>query len=318
MFIRHSIFCLAILCTTVSFAQGQPSKVKKQKTYTKTYPLSANEKVTLDNQFGELRIQTWNKNEILVKVDVTVQAHDEDAAEDLLKRITITDGRDKEGVAFKTTIAKVEKKGKVNEKNSQEIKINYQVFLPQQQPLVARNQFGPIILPDYRGLLKLDSQFGEVNAGYLSNVESIKLKFGSAQIAKITKGDINSEFSTLAIDEVAGDLRGNLQNTTTLLGLGTKLKKLQLKTSYSEVNLNLNKGLDAQYDLYLNHAQLKNKSSLTFSQTDAKKSNTSTYAGKWGSGGNEISLQVSFGSVTAGHGLKLPSKKSSSTTILTF
>ena len=65
---------LACLFTlTVSFAQDKERdepKFKKNKSYSKSYNLGSSDKVSLSNQFGEMKLVTWDKNEI--KVDVTI------------------------------------------------------------------------------------------------------------------------------------------------------------------------------------------------------------------------------------------------------
>ena len=51
-------------------------KFKKTKSYTKSHNLGGSDKVSLANQFGEMKLVTWDKNEI--KVDVTIFGKSDD------------------------------------------------------------------------------------------------------------------------------------------------------------------------------------------------------------------------------------------------
>ncbi|HEX5023984.1 MAG TPA: hypothetical protein VFV68_01875, partial [Agriterribacter sp.] len=54
-------------CVTV-LATNDPV-VEKRKNYSKSYTVASNESIALNNSFGEMKISTWDKNE--VKVDIT-------------------------------------------------------------------------------------------------------------------------------------------------------------------------------------------------------------------------------------------------------
>ncbi len=90
----HKLFVtLALLLTaTWSFA-GDGDKVEKKKSYSKSYPLSAGEKISLNNRFGEVKIATWDKMEVKVEVTITARAASDEKAQSILDGIHIEDGK---------------------------------------------------------------------------------------------------------------------------------------------------------------------------------------------------------------------------------
>jgi hypothetical protein len=75
---------------------------EKKKSYSKSYPVSGNDKISLTNSFGELRINTWDKNEVKVDVTITGKGSTDERAQEIIDRITIEDGKSSSGVYFKT------------------------------------------------------------------------------------------------------------------------------------------------------------------------------------------------------------------------
>src|SRR5689334_19165427 len=69
-------------------------KYKKTKSYSKSYSLSGSDKINLENQFGEMKLMTWDKNEIKVDVSITGKSDDESRAQQILDKISILDSKD--------------------------------------------------------------------------------------------------------------------------------------------------------------------------------------------------------------------------------
>ena len=97
---RFSLFLLAACISLQVVAGGDQSE--KKKSYSKSYPVSGNDKISLTNSFGELRINTWDKNEVKVDVTITGKGSTDERAQEIIDRITIEDGKSSSGVYFKT------------------------------------------------------------------------------------------------------------------------------------------------------------------------------------------------------------------------
>ena len=190
-----------LLSLSVSFAQDNEKKervepkFKKTKSYTKSYSLGSSDKISLYNQFGEMKITTWDKNEVKVDATITGKSDDEARAQVILDRISITDAKDGGTVSFKTKFADDNKDDKKTwtkgEHHNEGMQIDYMVYLPSGNALNAENQFGKMIVPDIRGEAVLTSKFGSLTAGKISNAKEVSVEFGKADIAEESRTSRN-------------------------------------------------------------------------------------------------------------------------------
>ncbi|MEO6610596.1 MAG: hypothetical protein ABIT05_00635 [Chitinophagaceae bacterium] len=300
-------------------------KFKKNKTYSKSYSLGSSDKVSLSNQFGEMKLVTWDKNEVKVDVSITGKADDEQKAQEILDRISITDGKDGSTVWFKTKFADDKKEWSKKDKdkkeyNNQGMEINYLVYLPSGNALKAENQFGKMIVPDYRGEAELESQFGSLTAGKITNAKAIEVQFGKADIAQMNGGNLTIKFSTGTVNKLSGDVKSDLEFSRVKLNVDNDAKSLTINNSYSTVYLDLDKSYSATYDINTSHGSFSNESSFSIKKQGDDNNRygpsfSQHYTGTSGSGSSKVKVESSFGEIIAGHNMqvdlteKKPNKK---------
>ena len=290
-------------------------KFKKQKSYTKSYAVSSSDKVSLDNQFGEMKLITWEKNEVKVDVAISAGSDDEARAQKILDHISIQDEKTGGGVSFRTKMDNYNEdkdwKDKKNEHRNENMRIDYTVYLPAGNPLWAKNQFGALIVPDYRGEANIECQFGSLTAGKITNAKNIKVGFGKADIGQVNNGKVDIQYSTGNINKLVGDVDVKVSFCGAVkIKVDNDVKSLDIDNSYSTLYLDLSKSLSASYDISTSYGSFKNQSSFTIGSGDNKKDYmTSHYSGTSGGGSNKIKVHSSFGSVVAGHDLQIDTSK---------
>jgi hypothetical protein len=67
----------------------------KTKTYSKSYTVSASDKLDIKNRFGGVEIRTWNKSEIKVDVAIKTTAENELWAASVLDDIQVDDSKER-------------------------------------------------------------------------------------------------------------------------------------------------------------------------------------------------------------------------------
>lgn len=291
----------------------QEPKFKKNKTYTKSYNLSSSDKVSLNNQFGEMKLTTWDKNEIKVEVSITGKSDEEPRAQEIIDRISIADGKDGNTVYFKTKFADEKKNQDKDDKKSHRnegMEINYVVYLPAGNPLNAENQFGKMIVPDYRGEAEIECKFGSLTAGKISNAKEVTVEFGSADIAHINGGKLTIKFSSGTVNKLSGDVKTNLEFSQVKLNIDNDIKNLELNNSYSTVYLDVNKSLSATYTISTSHGDFSNKTAFAIKEEGKEDKGygprfNRTFSGTSGSGSSKLRISSSFGEIIVGHDLKV-------------
>jgi hypothetical protein len=312
----------SIAVVAPAYANEDP-KVEKKKSYSKSYAVSGSDKISLTNQFGEMKIITWDKNEVKVDASITAKAEDDQRAQEILDKITIEDGKGSNGVYFKTNLAKDQWDNKDKERNRDErnrderkekhrnegMEINYTVYLPAGNPLKADNQFGPMILPDYRGEADITSKFGSLKSGKISNGKSVSVEFGKADIAQLNGGKLTIKFSSGTVSKLTGDVDAVFEFCDKIkVNIDNDVKGLDIKNSYSTLYLDLNKNFSGKYDISTSFGDFKNKSDFIIKE-DGKDDDRNgprfdhKYTGTSGSGNTKINIKSSFGQIILGHDL---------------
>jgi hypothetical protein len=330
----HKITFLAVslLIVTAGFSQEKEKtekqriepKFRKSKSFSKSYALSGSDKVSLSNQFGEMKINTWDKNEIKVDVSITGKADDETRAQQIVDRISIEDSKSGSTISFNTKFADDKwnrnensntnrnrnENRHDNENHNEGMEVNYTVYMPATATLKADNQFGKMIVPDFRGQVDLTSKFGSLTAGKLANTKEVNVEFGQADIASINGGDLSIKFSSGTINNVSGDVKCDLQFSTVKLVVDNQVKNLNINTSYTTAYLDLDKNISATYTINTSHGGFTNKTSFNIKEQNEEKGGygprfSHTYTGTSGSGGTKLTVHSSFGEVIAGHNMQV-------------
>jgi hypothetical protein len=314
-----SIICLLLIPVLQSLAAEDPM-VEKRKTYTKSYDISGNDRITLDNKFGEVKINTWTKNEVKVDVTIITKSSTEERAQQLLDLVSIEDGKNAEGVFFRTERKNDTKKsGNKNDYKNEDSKTNYQVYLPAGNPLKVSNQFGATIIPDINGLLELSSKFGSLTAGKLTNVKDLSVEFGTATIESIRGNDLHIKFSRAIINNVEGNIKARFEHCSGVkLGLENAVKGLSISNSFTNLYLDVDKNLSADFNINTSFGNFSNSTAFKIPEVSEDKNKPGklkhNYSGKAGGGGADIKISSEFGNVVLGHNLEMDLKENKKTT----
>ena len=296
-----------LFSTTHSFAQDEQKHKRerysnfKERSISKTYPASGNS-LSIENSFGDVKITTWDKNEIKVDIHIEASSDDKDYAEKTFNGISVSDNQSGNKISFKT-----EHKDQNNScKNCKSnMRIDYVIQMPANNPLVIENSFGDIVIPDYNGAVSLICSFGSLTAGKLQKTDKLSVEFGHADVKSTSNIDASFKFSRINIDQLSGNNKIYLEFCSlSKLTLGSDLGSLKINESYSTVNLRPAAGLSASYDISTSFGSVKDRTNIGIKRTDTPEQYgpdfDKRYEGKSGSGAAKIDIKSSFGTIIIG------------------
>ncbi len=278
----------------------------KTKSVNKTYVVSIGNKLKVSNSFGKVEVHTWNRNEIKVEVNVEATANKEALAQKIIDGISIDEKQGGGDISFKTDI-KSNTKGK-SDKSS--IEINYSIYMPASNELELSNEFGATVLPDFKGRVDLNSKFGSLTTGALTDVKNINVEFGSANLQSVNNGHITIKFSSATLGKLSGNATVKFEFcSSSTIAIDNSLTSLDLNASYSTLNLKPAAGLPAAYHISTSFGSFKNRTGITFSSDEDEDSDKGprfdfTYDGKSGSGSIPVKVKTSFGNIILGEPTK--------------
>ncbi|MEP7144146.1 MAG: hypothetical protein ABI707_14785 [Ferruginibacter sp.] len=305
--INRSLSLLLLLLSQLSmFAQVENEKNKKyefvkNKSVSKSYNVSSNDKLTIHNSFGSVEVHTWNKNEIKVDIAIDVSSNKADFAQRLLDNIVISDDQKSNEISFKTSI-----NNSNNSKNTKStMSINYSISMPAGNPLDISNEFGATIIPDYSGEVNLISKFGSLTTGSLKNIKKIEVEFGKANFESIANGAVSVKYSKAEFNKLVGNIKLNFEFCgSTKINMDNSVTSLDLKASYSTVNLQPVGNPSATYSIFTSFGSFKNTTAIKFEDDDKEEDKgpkfDKNYEGKSGSGSIPVKATTSFGKIILG------------------
>lgn len=304
----HPLFSLLVLLLLQlhSFAQYDNEGKKKyefakSRAVNKSYNVSPADKLNISNSFGSVDLHTWTKNEIKVDVVIEVSANTEAFAQKIFDGIDVSENQKGNEISFKTSI-----KGSNNSKNDKSnMSVNYSIYMPASNPLRISNEFGATTLPDYNGQVDLISKFGSLTTGSLPDTKSISVEFGKAELGSVSNGTVTVKYSKASIGKLSGNVKLNFEFCgSAKVGIDNSLTGLDLRASYSVINLRPTGSLPAAYHITTSFGSFKNTTAIKF-DSDEKDDNKGPkfdfiYEGKSGNGTIPVKASTSFGKIILG------------------
>jgi hypothetical protein len=313
----NSLILALVLVPAFGFA-GNDDDVDKKRAINKTFTVTSSDKLSIENSFGNVVINTWDKNEIKVDIEIGVRASTDQKAQQMMDEIEVRDSRNGNNISFKTDIGDINEHGNNKKHNRNEdhpnrygdndgerkFYIDYKIYMPAGNPLEIENSFGKTTVPDFKGEVNLTSKFGGLTTGKLDNVDGIDVEFGTANLGAIRNGEVTFKFNSKSqIASVSGNVKiksefsGNVQFV-----VDNNIEELAVYESYSTIKMQVTKSLSANIDVHTSFGSFHNNTDFKISEDREDDGDNGPrfdkdYSGKAGDGKAKIKIKSSFGNV---------------------
>jgi hypothetical protein len=303
---------------------------EKVKTYSKSYPADANDKLEINNKYGRVIVNTWNKNEFKVDIQIKADARDEEIAQKLIDAISISDSKNGDLVSFRTNFGGNNGNGSIwnlfnTRNNNHKVEVNYTIYMPSKNALSVNNSYGATELPDLEGKVSVNVSYGSLSAKALTHAaNTIKVSYGSADIESLNSSQLDVDYGSLelgSVDKLTSDISyssvkiGRIKSSGNINAhyaggiqideLDRNFTNLSINSSYSGIKVGLNNAASADFDVTVHYGGF-DYSDLPVDITkktppDSEKGfhPTQNYKGHVGKGNTDkmISIRSSYGGV---------------------
>jgi hypothetical protein len=206
----------------ISDASVQNGSVsEKVKSYVKSYPMDANDKLRIDNKFGRVSINTWNKPEVRVEVNIKSYADNDQTAQKMIDAINISDNKSGDVVSFATSFGNSNSIWNElfnNRNDHHKAEVNYTVYMPSKNALDIANRYGNTEIPDMDGRITLDCSYGNIDAKALMHPDNqIHVRYGSISIDALSSADVSVSYGNFDVGS-ADKLNGEFRYTSARIG----------------------------------------------------------------------------------------------------
>jgi hypothetical protein len=210
-FIKPILAATAFLLLLPALLAAEAPDLLKQdyeKTYTETFQVDGEGEVRLANRYGEIKVETWDRNEVKIDIRIKVSASDQDDADRTFDRIEVNFTGGSNSATAITNIGTRSRgsKGFIESildgewpsfgrgiSNSNDFKVYYRVKMPASASLETEAKYCDVSLPDLSGNTNISVGYGNLVAGDLTGRNEVSVSYGSARI------DEMGENSTLRV-----------------------------------------------------------------------------------------------------------------------
>lgn len=203
----YNILIALLLVPAITCANnGYKGKYTKEKKIKKEYSVSANDLLSLDNSYGNIDVETWAENRVVIEVIVKTNGNDEEKVQERLDDIDVIFKQDSEGVSAKTIFEKSNNSSfwsaLFGSNSNVNMEINYLVKAPVTNNMNISNDYGSINLDRLQGDLKMSCDYGKFLIGEL-NGRNNYLNFDytrNSSIEKVKRAKIKADYSEFRIE----------------------------------------------------------------------------------------------------------------------
>jgi hypothetical protein len=252
--IFRSILTLVLLALVQAAQAAEPTQ-EYTRTLQREFAQALDGTTALYNKYGKVNVNTWDKQQVKIDVTIVVNAASQREADRTFDLINVN---------FINTWGYVKAETIVNffREGGQDIKINYEVWMPHSNQLDLKNRYGNAWVGALSGKLIAEVRYGDLRTEVINNDADLNLNYGKATIKKANNviGQLNNvelvltECRDVQLDTKYSKIRtertGNVRLTSRYddFTLG-RLDELRLQTKYTNVKLQTAKSvfLTAQY-----------------------------------------------------------------------
>ncbi len=185
-----------MLCLAMAISMPYAVAQELSKSFSKTFDVKADAEVDINNKYGQVNIQTWDKAQVAINVEVSVDARSEKDSQRVLDKIDVIINGTNSAVKAVTSFD-----GKLDCKNCN-ITIFYDVKMPAGNSLVLANEFGNADIGKLEGNTDISIAYGNLEIDELNGKSnSISLKFGDAEITSLKAAKLVLEYGSLELGQ---------------------------------------------------------------------------------------------------------------------
>jgi hypothetical protein len=237
---------LFLLTSTLSAQEITKEFHKEYTAGTKTLEIS--------NRYGDVVIQSWDKDQIVIDVKVTVEMSNKEKAQKVLDLIDVQFSEGTNVISAKTEID--DKFNFTGWGDSRKFSIDYNIKMPVKTDLSLTNKYGNTDIDELHGFLTLDIKYGNITAGKLTRgnvkpLSNLNIAYGkgtidetgwldlteryvgSMDIAKSTAILLDSKYSKISLGETSSVVGESKYDNIRI----ENIKNLVLENGYTQVNI---------------------------------------------------------------------------------
>jgi len=175
--------------------------------FVKRFKIQPETRIDITNKYGKIELNTWKKDSVVIRFKMEINEKKPIKLEKTLENLDFDISNSQHYLIVKTQIDKnrnqiesefLKFKETILQTNGS-IRIDMEVWLPDDHELRMENKFGDIIMGDYLGETQIVLSNGKLKTGDLPKRATINLNFADAVINNLPNASIISNYSDIQL-----------------------------------------------------------------------------------------------------------------------
>lgn len=173
----------------------------------KTFPADQNTQLVIQNKFGSVDINNWDKNEVSIEVVIKVDHKNEEKAKELLDYLNVEFSHEGNIIKAITTIDEKFNRTSISwGDNNKYFSINYKVNMPKNLQLELENKYGNVFINEITGYAFIAVKYGNLKINKIIRdntkpLSEIELGYSDGTIEESEWLKVNMKYSKLQIEK---------------------------------------------------------------------------------------------------------------------
>jgi hypothetical protein len=203
-FFRISTTLAFLLCSISGFS----ASIELAKHYDREFKVSPTSKLYVENKYGQISIENWDKSAISIHVEVKVENSSDERAKAMLEAIKVEFSETGNLISAITRFDEDIRKSYprfFSSISNTELSINYKILMPKNIEVELVNKYGNIFVNELNARVAVDLNYGNFKANKLGlgdsqPLNSIEIGYGDVTITEANWIKVEMKYSNLNID----------------------------------------------------------------------------------------------------------------------
>lgn len=223
------------------FAISVTAQSERTKQWENSYRLPETGTVQIENKYGNVVVNGWDREELQVSIDIKVVHRKDENAKKLLDRIQpkVTQAGDYIRITSEivdrssSLFSRYFNKANPFDFDKSNVQIDYEIYMPEKSELNVTNKFGDVIIGSWNGDLEANVQHGDIWVNDRLSAAKVDMRFGKLNVGTLDYGNIKMSNGSIDVEN-AQKLKIICSGSDITLG---EISNLELYSSKDEVSL---------------------------------------------------------------------------------
>lgn len=284
------MFFVSPLIQAQAILEVAAKTIEKQLSYTSAGT------IILNGENATVKIDSWNKNEVKVKLKLITKHRVKTVAISALDNIKYLIEKKGDDIYLRNYFLSQDKSA-----TGCILKVEYELTVPEKSNFSIKNNLGNVEVKNTEGKFDIEAKFGNINLSGIKGDIGINLSLGDIQAHQLDGTiTIKANNSEINMENLSGKYRFTLVSSDLFFKPGNKIELLNIETKNGDVNLLLNPNDVYNYAFTTAYGEIKVPDIFKTKIINEKNNSSFNYSNNVSS---SVFIRSDFGNITLTHNL---------------